>query len=79
MSLAKEQMIKIIQVQPDDSSYDEILRKLAFARMIECSLGDSQANIRQSVMRRWNIELGHGGDKFEQSNNLRRSVAELGR
>jgi hypothetical protein len=44
MSLAKEQMIKIIQVQPDDSSYDEILQELAFARMIERSLGDSQAN-----------------------------------
>ncbi len=44
MLLAKEQMAKIIQEQPDDSSYDEILRELAFARMIERGLEDSQAN-----------------------------------
>ena len=44
MSSAKEQMTKIIQKQPDDSSYDEVLRELAFARMIERGLEDSQAN-----------------------------------
>ena len=44
MSLAKEQMIKIIQQQPDDSSYDEILRELFFARMIDRGLNDSRYN-----------------------------------
>jgi len=44
MPLAKEQMTKIIKEQPDDSSYDEILRELAFARMIERGLKDSQTN-----------------------------------
>jgi hypothetical protein len=44
MSSAKEQMTKIIQQQPDDSSYDEILRELAFARMIERGLKDSHEN-----------------------------------
>ena len=44
MSSAKEQMTKIIQQQPDDSSYDEILRELAFARMVERGLKDSQDN-----------------------------------
>ena len=44
MLSAKEQMAKIIQEQPDDSSYDEVLRELAFARMIERGLEDSQAN-----------------------------------
>jgi hypothetical protein len=44
MLLAKEQMAKIIQEQPDDSSYEEILRELAFARMIERGLEDSQAS-----------------------------------
>jgi len=44
MFSAKEQMAKIIQEQPDDSSYDEVLRELAFARMIERGLEDSQAN-----------------------------------
>jgi len=36
-------MIDIIQKQPDDSSYDEILRELAFARMIELGLADFDA------------------------------------
>ncbi len=43
MPSAKEQMVKIVQEQPDDSSYDEILRELAFARMVERGLADSQA------------------------------------
>ena len=41
--LPKHRMIEIIQSQPDDSSYDEILRELAFARMIELGLADSDA------------------------------------
>ncbi len=44
MPSAKEQMAKIIQEQPADSSYDEVLRELAFARMIERGLKDSEAN-----------------------------------
>jgi len=44
MSSAKEQMTRIIQEQPDDSSYEEVLRELAFARMIERGLEDSEAN-----------------------------------
>lgn len=44
MDSIKEQMTRIIREQPDDSSYDEILRELAFARMIERGLEDSQAN-----------------------------------
>jgi predicted transcriptional regulator len=40
----KEQLYEIIKNQPDDSSYDEILRELAFARMVERGLADSQAN-----------------------------------
>lgn len=37
---AKEQMVQIIERQPEDSSFDEILRELAFARMIERGLDD---------------------------------------
>jgi hypothetical protein len=44
MSLAKEQITHIVQEQPEDSSYDEILRELALARMIERGLEDSQAH-----------------------------------
>lgn len=43
MSTAKEKMTKIIQTQPDDSSYEEILRELAFALMVERGLSDSRA------------------------------------
>ena len=54
MASAKEQMAKIVQEQPEDSSYDEILRELAFARMIERGLGDSQTGctISDEEMRR---------------------------
>lgn len=36
-------MARIVQEQPDDSSFDEILRELAFARMIERGLAESEA------------------------------------
>jgi predicted transcriptional regulator len=43
MISAKEYMTQIIQSQPDGSSYDEILKELAFARMIERGVADSRA------------------------------------
>ena len=39
---AKEQIVAIRDDQPDDSSYDELLRELVFARMIERGLADSE-------------------------------------
>ena len=42
MTTAKERIVEIIQQQPDDSSYEEILRELAFARMIDSGLEDSR-------------------------------------
>lgn len=39
----KERMVEIINEQPDDSSYEEILRELAFRRMIDRGLSDSRA------------------------------------
>jgi predicted transcriptional regulator len=42
MATAKEKMTEIIQQQPDDSSYDEILRELAFV-MVERGLEDSRS------------------------------------
>jgi len=41
MDSVKEQMIHIIHNQPDDSSYDEILKELAFHKLIEQGLADS--------------------------------------
>lgn len=43
MSSAKEAMIDVIGRQPDDSTYDEILRELAFARIVQRGLDDSDA------------------------------------
>ena len=43
MASAKETMVDIIARQPDDSSYDAILRELAYARMIHRGLADSDA------------------------------------
>ena len=43
MTTAKERIVEIIQQQSDDSSYEEILRELAFARMIDTGLDDSRA------------------------------------
>ena len=40
--VAKQNAEKIIQSLPDDSSYDEILKELAFAKMIEQGLDDSE-------------------------------------
>jgi len=40
---AKERLKSLIDAQPDDASYDEILRELAFERMVERGLSDSGA------------------------------------
>ena len=41
MVTAKEQITELVQRQPDDSSYDEIIRELAFHLMIKRGLKDS--------------------------------------
>lgn len=43
MPSVKERMLQIIEEQPEDSTYEEILRELAFDRMIERGLADSEA------------------------------------
>ena len=43
MSKAKEELTKLIQEQPDDSSREEIVRELAFHVMVERGLADSDA------------------------------------
>jgi hypothetical protein len=43
MGPAKAQLIRVIEEQPDDSSYEEILRELAFAAMVERGIADSDA------------------------------------
>ena len=42
MAETKEKMQEIIRQQPDDSSYEDILRELAFELMVERGLDDSR-------------------------------------
>ena len=54
MSMAKQRMKEVIDSQPDDASYDEIIRELAFERMIERGLKDVRSGRVIS-----NEEMGH--------------------
>ena len=40
MSNVKEKMTEVIQSQPEDVTYEEIMRELAFERMVERGLDD---------------------------------------
>ncbi len=40
MAVVKEKMKEVIESQPDDATYEEILRELAFDRMVERGLMD---------------------------------------
>ena len=42
MTVAKQSAKKVIDSLPDDSSYDEILKELAFTRMVARGLQDSR-------------------------------------
>ena len=41
MSTAKEDVRQLIEQQPDDSSYEELVRELAFSVMVRRGLKDS--------------------------------------
>ena len=41
MATPKEQIARLLEQQPEDSSYDEIVRELAFSVMIQRGLKDS--------------------------------------
>jgi predicted transcriptional regulator len=41
--MAKAVIREVIEAQPDDASYEEIMRELAFERMIERGLADVRA------------------------------------
>jgi len=44
MATAKEAILEILDQQPDDSSYDELLQELAFKKMIDAGLTDVDAD-----------------------------------
>jgi hypothetical protein len=54
MSTAKEELTRLIEGQPDDSSREEIVRELAFHVMVERGLADSDAKRTTS-----NDDMGH--------------------
>ena len=43
MQTVKEKITEIVMAQPDDATYEEIMRELAFEKMIERGLSDSRA------------------------------------
>jgi len=43
MATPKEDLVNLLQQQPDDSSREELVRELAFSLMIERGLADSDA------------------------------------
>ena len=46
MSSTKDEIKQVLESQPDDSSYDELLRELAFKRMVDKGLADvEQGNV----------------------------------
>ncbi len=44
MLAAKDHIKQLINSLPEDSSYDEIIREVTFARMVENGLSDSREN-----------------------------------
>jgi len=42
MSAVKERITEVVENQPEDSSYDEVLKELALDKMIACGLRDSR-------------------------------------
>ncbi len=42
METMKDKMKEVIESQPDDATYEEIMRELSFERMIKRGLEDSQ-------------------------------------
>lgn len=43
LATAKQRALQIVEELPEDSSYEDILRELAFERMIERGLADAEA------------------------------------
>jgi hypothetical protein len=43
MPTVKERMVEVVRSQPEDASYEEIMRELAFERMVFRGLEDSRS------------------------------------
>lgn len=84
----KEKITKVVLSQPEDATYDEIMKELAFARMVDRGLEDVRAGqvISNSEMasriRAWKKYDGHmkpnNGSK-RSTNTLRKTTLPLPR
>jgi hypothetical protein len=63
---AKARMLEILDDQPDDSSFDQLLRELAYRGMIERGLADSKAGNTIST-----DQLRSKLDQWQAGNNNR--------
>lgn len=45
IAIAKEKISKIVEKQPEDSSFDEIMREMIFSQMIDRGVEDSENGI----------------------------------
>lgn len=61
METIKDKIVGIIQSQPDDSSYDEIIREIVFGRMVDRGLEDSRQD--KSIS---NESMGHRIESWQQ-------------
>jgi predicted transcriptional regulator len=43
MPSAKEQVAEVLKKQPEDATYEEIIRELAFEKMVQNGMADSRA------------------------------------
>ena len=43
MQTVKEKITEVVSAQPDDATYEEIIKELAFERMVDKGLIDSRA------------------------------------
>jgi predicted transcriptional regulator len=43
MQTVKEKIAEVVLAQPEDATYEEIVRELAFARMVERGLNDARS------------------------------------
>ncbi len=66
MSTVKDVMIKVIRDQPEDSDFDEILRELAFVKMVNRGLADSDSGRtvpHEEMMISQEVHFSHEGTK----------------
>jgi hypothetical protein len=78
MASIKSQLAEIIQEQPEDATYEEIIRELSFNRMVERVLQTYEPG-RSLPMTKWREGSGHGrNDLDRRSRNLAQGYLRLG-